>query len=441
MRTSRSIDIPRFRGGSEARFFATLLIAAKRNGRVESRSLLGLSRWVLSAALLATNTLAATASADVAKRACNSIATRVTAIQGNAPVFLRSYDGESGAGEVTDPSQRTAAYTYDNALAVIALLACDKRVEALRVGEALRLASMRDTRLRNAYRAGAVGEKILPNGWWDVKENRWAEDAYQDGTATGVVGWTVLAMLGLFDATHEPRWLDAATRLATWAVTNTADARGAGGFSGGIDGFDAHPLKLGWKSTEQNIDLLAVFSWLARVQPAGDWKKYTDAARSFVDVQWDRASGHFWIGALADGVTVNRDSSGLDVQLWAQLLPQAAPDWQRALAYVERAHGVAGGFDFNDDRDGLWLEGTAQAALTYRRLGREADAQKLFATLDAQFSTGGLVYATREPRITTGLAIGATSASADFYYYRRPHLGATAWAALAALNRNPFIAR
>lgn len=48
------------------------------------------------------------------------------------------------------------------------------------------------------------------------------------------------------------------------------------------------------------------------------------------------------------------------------------------------------------------------------------------------------MFATREPRITTGLAIGPASTSADAYYYRRPHLGATAWAALAALQRNPF---
>jgi len=88
----------------------------------------------------------------------------------------------------------------------------------------------------------------------------------------------------------------------------------------------------------------------------------------------------------------------------------------------------------------LWLEGTAQAALVYRVVGRAAEAQHLDATIDPQFAPSGYVYATREPRITTGLALSADSTSADFYYYRRPHLGATAWAALAALGRNPFTA-
>jgi hypothetical protein len=66
--------------------------------------------------------------------------------------------------------------------------------------------------------------------------------------------------------------------------------------------------------------------------------------------------------------------------------------------------------------------------------------QRLGATIDRQFAPSGYVYATREPRITTGLALSADSTSADFYYYRRPHLGATAWAALAGLGRNPFAA-
>ncbi|MGH8123063.1 MAG: hypothetical protein ACREPT_09880 [Rudaea sp.] len=382
----------------------------------------------------------ATAADGIAKRACAAITERVDGISGDSPIFLRSYDNERGAGAADEPALQTAAFSYDNALAVIALLACDKRVQALRVGEALRLAASGDARLRNAYRAGAVADKALANGWWDAQQNSWVEDAYQDGTATGNVAWVALAMLELHDATADVRWRDAAVKLADWAIANTSDTRAPGGFSGGIDGFDARPEKLTWKSTEQNIDLVAVFGGLAREHAPGDWEKYTETARRFVESQWDVASGHFFVGTLPDGVTPNRGTSGLDVQLWAQLLPGAPGEWRRAVAYVEHEHRVAGGFDFNTDRDGLWLEGTAQAALVYRKLGREADAQKLFATIARQFSASGFVYATREPRITTGLAVGPESTSADFYYYRRPHLGATAWAVLAALNRNPFVA-
>jgi hypothetical protein len=375
---------------------------------------------------------------DVSSRACTAMKNRVAAVPGTGPVLLRSYDEETGAAVVEMPALRTAAFTYDNALAVIALLACGHRAEAIRIGAALEHAVLHDTRLRNAYRAGAVVDKVLPNGWWDAAKNRWVEDAYQSGTATGNVAWTALALLALHDATAETRWRDAAVKLAGWVIANTRDAAAEGGFSGGIDGFDAAPVKLGWKSSEHAIDLVAVFGWLVDVRAAGDWREPAVHARRFLDRQWDDKSGHFLIGTLPDGRTPNRVTSALDVQWWSQLLPDAPNDWRRAMRYAERVHAVGAGFDFNDDRDGEWLEGTAQAALAYRVADEKDAARRALAEVATQFSDGGYVFATRETRITTGLAIGPASTSADAYYYRRPHLGATAWAALAALERNPL---
>ncbi len=380
----------------------------------------------------------ASAADAVGVRACTALTARVDAFAGSAPVLLRSYDADRGSGEPDAPALRSAAFVYDNSLAAIALLACDKPAQATRIGAALRSAAMHDARLRNAYRAGAVEATPLPNGWWDARQARWSEDAYQAGSATGNVAWTALALLAVGKATGEARYAAAAEHLAQWIVEHASEHSAAGGFSGGVFGFDAAPQRLGWRSTEHNIDLVALFDALARVHGA-KWKAPATAARQFVAAQWNAGEERLLVGTKDDGVAPNRDTSALDVQLWAQLLPDAPVSWRGAIAYVERAHRVTGGFDFNADRDGLWLEGTAQAALVYRTLGREADAQALFAAIDAQFSTGGMVYATREARITTGLALGADNASADFYYYRRPHLAATAWAALAARRRNPFL--
>jgi hypothetical protein len=374
----------------------------------------------------------------VGRRSCAAISDRVDAIVGAAPLLLRSYDGDGSGAPPVDPSQRTAAYVYDNALAAIALIACRKPMQAQRIGEALRLAAVGDARLRNAYRAGTVSKKFERNGWWDPQGAQWAQDPYQQGSATGNVAWAALAMLALHRSTVNAQWLDAARKLATWVADTTADERGAGGFAGGVEGDDADAHKVMWKSTEHNIDAAALFDRLDELEPARNWRSRAQSARGFVEAQWDRASGHFFVGTLPDGITPNRQTSGLDAQLWPNLLRSASRDWRRSLRYVEREHGVTGGFDFNADRDGLWLEGTAQAALVYRKVGRPRDAEQMLATVAAQFSQSGYVYATREPRITTGLAIGSDSASADFYYYRRPHLAATAWAALAALDRNPF---
>jgi hypothetical protein len=395
-------------------------------------------RALAALAIVSSASVSAAAVDEIAHRGCAAIVMRVNEIAGASPVFLRSYDDKNGQSAPEQPALRTAAFVYDNSLAVIALVACGDKPAAVRVGEALRFAILDDSRLRNVYRSGEVKDKPLPNGWWDAASSRWVEDANQDGTSTGNVAWTALAMIALYDATHDARWRSAAAKLGQWVLDNTSDARGAGGFTGGVDGFDASPTKILWKSTEHNIDLVAAFDGLARTHADGDWKTAASNARRFVDSQWDKASAHFVIGTTIDGVTPNRDSSGLDAQLWGQLLPNSSKEWLRAVAYIEREHAVPGGFDFNADRDGAWIEGTAQAALVYRVIGHEADATKLFATIDAQFSTGGMVYATREAKITTGLASASSGASADFYYYRMPHLGATAWAVLAAKKVNPF---
>jgi hypothetical protein len=96
---------------------------------------------------------------------------------------------------------------------------------------------------------------------------------------------------------------------------------------------------------------------------------------------------------------------------------------------VERANAVQGGFDFTDARDGLWTEGTAQAALAYRRLCRKSQANKLLVSIARQASPGGFLYATPQARITAAYS----------YYCHQPHLAATAWAVLAALDRSPYL--
>lgn len=371
--------------------------------------------------------------ATVAAKSCAALKGRVDAMPGKGPVFLRSYDGAQGTGEPPEPALKTAAFVYDEALAVIAMSGCHALPEALRVGEALRLAATTDTRLRNTYRAGPVGDKVLRNGWWAAAQKRWVEDGYQVGTATGNVAWVALALLALHDATGEAKWLDAARGLGRWIVANQSDARGAGGFRGGVNGFDESPTPLEWKSTEHALDLVALFDRLAAIDRGDDdWKKHVAAAHAFLVTQWDDRDGRFTIGTGIDGSQTNLQSSALDVQLWSQLVSRAEPRWKRALAYAERAHGVDCGFDFDADRDGIWLEGTAQAALAYRVRGDRAAADVRLGCIAREFGPNGYVYATREPRITTGLA-------ADAYYFRLPHLGATAWAALAALGRNPYV--
>ena len=376
---------------------------------------------------------------ELAQKSCATLAARVDDVPGRGPLFLRSYDNSYAPGPTSEPALSTAAFTYDNALAIMALTACGRQDRALRIGEALLDAVSLDRagwkgRLRNTYRAGAQKQRpIPPNGWWDAVGNHWGEDPYQVGTATGNVAWAGLALLTLAESTGQSRFRDGAEELARWVIEHTRDPRGPGGFNGGLQGFDDAPQPLTWKSTEHNTDLVALFGWLG-----GDFAGPEREARAFLDRLWTAGGDRFPIGTGPDGVTVSTSTSGLDAQLWPQMLPKAPESWRAALSYAERAHGADGGFDFNDDRDGMWVEGTAQAALAYRVVGRRADADRLFGELLKEISPGGYLYATRPQVLSTGLAIGPDSKTDDFLYYRRPHLGATAWAALAALGWNPF---
>jgi len=160
-------------------------------------------------------TLAATAAhAGAAATQCAAIKAKVDEVPGGGPVFLASYGAIPGAPD--EPALDGAAFTYDNALAVMALSACGHREEARRVGDAILAASAGDRsgavgRIRNAYRAGAVSEyPPPPMGWWDGSRNAWFEDPYQVGSATGNLAWAGLALLTLHDQTGEVRYRDGA---------------------------------------------------------------------------------------------------------------------------------------------------------------------------------------------------------------------------------------
>ncbi|MCP2079092.1 UNVERIFIED_ORG: hypothetical protein J2W74_000278 [Methylorubrum zatmanii] len=377
---------------------------------------------------------------DLGRELCRALSGAVerTAPDGD-PVFLASYEPGPDEKEVPPPL-RSTAFSYDNALAATALAACGDLRRARQIGEAFLVAiesdrTFEDGRIRNAYRAGPVRARpVLLPGWWDAANKRWSEDRYQDGTATGNVAWVGLALLNLRDATQDPRFEKGATRLAAWIRARTARHNGPG-FTGGLDGYDPDQASLSWASTEHNLDIVALGMRLGKP----DDRAMAASARTFLDAAFDERAGCFRMGTDIEGHMRGIEAVALDTQLWPLLGVANPPEaWRRALSCATTRLGVPGGFDFNDDRDGLWVEGTAQAALAYRSVQNEATAGELLQTLAGQRAPSGWLYASREARLTTGLRIGPASTQDDFFYFRRPHLGATAWAALAALGHNPF---
>ena len=380
------------------------------------------------ALLLAAPALATPARAEgpwpaLAARALSPLREGVAALGG--PGLLRSW--EAGRGGNFDRVHAEAAFTYDNALAGLALLAAGERESAWRLAEGLRLAQSqdrfwRDGRLRNAYAAGRqhadAPASARPPGWWD---GAWREDAYQVGSALGPVAFAML----LWTAMGEARFLAAARA----AASGCAGVRAESGFAGGVLGHEPAPAPLRWRSTEQNLDLAIAFARVGRQVEAAH-------AADFVRAMWEPREGRFIAGLTPAGV--RNGHSALDANIFPLLAWPREARFAPALDWVLGRHGAAGGLDFDMDRDGAWLEGTAQAALLLRRLGREAEAQGFGATIARHMTREGWVRAASIPALTTGLETGITPGVADFTYPDRAHLGATAWVVLAALGVSPF---
>lgn len=386
---------------------------------------------------------------DLARQSCQGLRQAVTSDEkGDAvsPLLLASYRAAEQGGDAPpiDRALVDVAFVYDNALAGIALLACGDTASARRIADAVVLAvdhdpHFKDGRVRNAYQSGPVrDDKLSLPGYWDAGKKQWIADAYQTSTATGNVAWAALLLLNVHQAAPEPRYLESTTRLLAWIERHAREVVDPDGYHGGWYGWVDSQRAQTWKSTEHNLDVASAAAWAASLTGRAEQMQQGRTALSFVSRMWSPAEQRFFIGTQADGASVATDRSGLDAQLWPLLArPDRHCDWEPALAWVERHHRSGAGYGFPREPDGIWTEGSAQAAATLvARKGAAPEA--LWQLLASQRAGNGLYYATPGPRISTGLAIGPDSTSADFFYYHWPHLGATAWIALAATGWNPF---
>ncbi len=385
--------------------------------------------------LLLAGSVAPAHAAQAAATACGYLRQAVTA-QPDGALLLASYPGASGG------ALYRAAFTYDNAVAAIALVGCGQLALARRIGDALLLALdhdryWHDGRLRNAYAAGPVGpEPLKLAGWWDAKSQQWLEDGYQAGSDSGNMAWAMLALLTLDEASGDQRYRRGALRLARW-VEDAADRRGAGGFRGGSFGHEPSPQRLDWKSTEHNADLAAAVGRLARATGDDHWRRQASAAAHFVGAMWMADCGCFAVGTASDGVTVN-PLLALDAQIWPLLaLPGASGPYAAALAAAARRLRFEDGYTYSEAGNGVWTEGTAQVAVLLELQRRPSAARSLRAAIARQRTASGGYYASSAVSMNTGFML-ATDPAEPRVYFRLEHLGAAAWAALAERGVNPF---
>ncbi|MEV0226653.1 Tat pathway signal sequence domain protein [Streptomyces sp. NPDC050704] len=380
----------------------------------------------------------------------------------------------------------STAFTYDNALAVLAHLAAgtaDGRGRAVVLGDALLYAQAHDPayddgRLRQAYNVGPyVFFDGVPQPDGFVRADGTANVGTQfgfTGTAVGDMAWAGIALSALARRTGARRFLAGAVRIGEWIERNARTDEPLGGYKFGVDGAGA---KLPFSSTEHNTDLVCLFGRLGRLTGERVWGERRARAEAFVKKMWEPGEGFFYTGTN-DGVTVNRAPIPEDAQTWTHLALDSRSysrslDWAAAeLAVLDRSdrpnstvpagqsyEGVTfssaslladeeapiAEFQPRPDRNGVWFEGTAHLALALRDRGGRGDevrARRLIASVErAQELLGGA-------QTVGGKALpersGVVSASSPldtgfgFGYYPYRHVGATAWYLLAVTRTNPL---
>jgi len=390
----------------------------------------------------------------------------------HSPRFIQSFLTRPVQPDIADGNPdddldfvlRNLAFVYDNALAVLAFLAdgsSNSIQRACLIGDAMVYAarndrSYSDGRLRTAYSAGDIA---LPAGWtpngktntvtvpgFYVEATQTFFEVENADVDTGNNAWGMIALLALYRYTGVQQYLDAAKAIAEFIIHQRSDAPPFSAFRGGIRNAEticAEPRT--YASTEHNLDCFAAFTALYRITGEERWRNQADIANNFVELMWDDTRGCYLTGTtggIPDTRNTTADQLPLDAQSWNVLArPDALALHPQLLECAESNHltSVDGfdGFDFNNDHDGVWFEGTAQMVVAYDTARRAGSAEKFREQLriaqqmpELAGNGLGLVAAARDG-VTSGFG---------FKLFRRAHIGATAWNVFAQLGFNPYYA-
>jgi hypothetical protein len=383
------------------------------------------------------------------------------------PRLILSY--VTSANDAFDIVHRNVAFTQDSSILMLAFMARgseDDWRRAKLIADALVYAQGHDRfysdgRLRNAYQAGDL---TLPPGWTpngktgvvrlptitDCSGRPAFEDRFQVSSTTGNILWAVISLLTYFQRMGGSQYLDAARMLGEW-IRRRQQTAGLGGFRGGFEGFDKpsaefpnDPVEVPWANTEHNLAAFAGFTKLFQATNDSTWSELAAHARKFIDDLFDAPTGCFLSGTK-NATTLDRDAVLLPPQALSLLaLPDGVRTFSAVIECAEQHHkanqGGFTGFDYNDDRDGVWFEGTSYLILAYNKARQASKAAELIAQLRqaqnlARNANGKGIVAASKDGVTTGFFRGSNEPQLLF---NRLHTSATAWYVFAESGVNPF---
>ncbi|MDR0416495.1 MAG: hypothetical protein LBH76_04120, partial [Propionibacteriaceae bacterium] len=234
---------------------------------------------------------------------------------------------------------------------------------------------------------------------------------------------------------------EAAQKIASYLFKLASDTDG---FTVGRYGPDDDQTTPNAKSTEENFALWAAFRRLSMVMGgrgstawAVTYAAAAEKARLFVQKMYSPDCGCFYYGAGEDGVTPDTDVVVFDSSAMAVLvMGDDLPEPERVMAYIRDNFAVDHGFDFNQDRDGIWFEGTVKGQLCEVARGNAGAAAETLEYLNQQRRPDWSLPAADHDGLTTGLAVEVDGTPRTFD--NRAYLGATAWLGLAKMGVNPI---
>ena len=331
--------------------------------------------------------------------------------------------------ETDDPLLSVTSFTYDSAMAAIALMSEGDYGDAALILDSFVTCMKKDAeyndRFRNAYMAGNPSE--LP-GFWDDVAGQWIQDAYQVGTGTKSSCAACYALLMLYEESQNEEYLNTAVVGIDWIIDSCDD--GNPGFTSGYTGWKGSETytELTFKSTADNLWMAAACERAAAVPGWGIYEEAAAKARSFVtENMYSDSDSRFFQGTQDDGVTPSANLILSEVQALAQLC--IGDD--SGMDNVEKCLAPDGGYAYdNADISGSWVEGSAMAALALKETGNDEAAENAITAMEElQISSGSFPQAS-VPELKTG--------EKDRVINDLPSIGACAWFILAVNGWNPF---
>lgn len=284
--------------------------------------------------------------------------------------------------------------------------------------------------------------------------------------------------------------LTKARGMLDWCAENTIKTDTVGGFTGGFYGGvgfqkgtnDFGPVKLEWRSTEHMADLYACYRMMFAITAEPRYFFLMKHCMRFIDSMWydgpanDFLKGQvdglekvtmYWTGTgppLEDGtIPTNTSNLPTDPTVWV-IYGADRRDQQRvkAMEFIHFFGRVLSGdpnslTKYSVLSTGGWIEGAGQVAVAFSEMGLPSwQKGVLGACVTHQFpylgyekiglyynpkpgqaDYGGQMYSVSQDS-NTGFTLPGEDATEAWKYYRRGHVGATAWFVIGCYGSNPF---